>query len=85
MMADPAQIRPQARAAIEFEEADAELALVIWLNLLPGLRGRDKDTPRRAFRRYTFAGAPAPIAKGRFPCLKINFRRRPPPMRNVAN
>ena len=36
MMADPAQIRPQASVAIEFEEADAELALVTWLNLLLG-------------------------------------------------
>ncbi len=36
MMADPAQIRPQANVAIEFEEADAELALVTWLNLLLG-------------------------------------------------
>jgi SHS2 domain-containing protein len=36
MMADPAQIRPQTSVAIEFEEADAELALVTWLNLLFG-------------------------------------------------
>jgi SHS2 domain-containing protein len=36
MMADPAQIRPQASVAIEFEEADPELALVTWLNLLLG-------------------------------------------------
>ena len=36
MMADPAQIRPQASVAIDFEEADAELALVVWLNLLLG-------------------------------------------------
>ena len=36
MMADPAQIRPQASVAIEFEEADVELALVTWLNLLLG-------------------------------------------------
>ena len=36
MMANPAQIRPQASVAIEFEEADAELALVTWLNLLLG-------------------------------------------------
>ena len=36
MMADPAQIRPEASVAIEFEEADAELALVTWLNLLLG-------------------------------------------------
>ena len=36
MMADPAQIRPQTSVAIEFEEADAELALVTWLNLLLG-------------------------------------------------
>lgn len=36
MMADPAQVRPQASVAIEFEEADVELALVTWLNLLLG-------------------------------------------------
>ena len=36
MMTDLAQIRPQASVAIEFEEADAELALVTWLNLLLG-------------------------------------------------
>jgi len=36
MMADPAQIRRQASVAIEFEEADVELALVAWLNLLLG-------------------------------------------------
>jgi SHS2 domain-containing protein len=36
MMADPAQIRPQTSVAIEFEEADVELALVTWLNLLLG-------------------------------------------------
>ena len=36
MMSDPARIRPQASVAIEFEEADAELALVTWLNLLLG-------------------------------------------------
>ena len=85
MKADPARIRPQASAAIKFEEADAELALVTWLNLLPGPRGRDKDTPRRAFRRYTFAGAPAPTAKGRSLCRKIIFTQRPLPIRNVAN
>ncbi|MBE0621254.1 MAG: archease [Burkholderiales bacterium] len=36
MMADPARITPQASVSIEFEEADAELALVTWLNLLLG-------------------------------------------------
>lgn len=36
MMADPAQIRPQASVAVEFEEPDIELALVTWLNLLLG-------------------------------------------------
>ena len=36
MMADPSQIRPQTSVAIEFEEADVELALVTWLNLLLG-------------------------------------------------
>lgn len=36
MMADPAKIRPQTSVAIEFEEADAEFALVTWLNLLLG-------------------------------------------------
>lgn len=36
MMADPAQVRAQTSTAIEFEEADVELALVRWLNLLLG-------------------------------------------------
>jgi SHS2 domain-containing protein len=36
MMADPGEIRPQTSVAIEFEEADAELALAIWLNQLLG-------------------------------------------------
>jgi len=36
MMADPAQIKPRTRVAIEFEETDAEFALVTWLNLLLG-------------------------------------------------
>ncbi len=36
MMADPGQIQPQAGVGVEFEEADAELALVTWLNLLLG-------------------------------------------------
>ena len=36
IMADPAPIRPQTRVAIEFEEGDAELALVTWLNQLLG-------------------------------------------------
>jgi SHS2 domain-containing protein len=36
MMADPAEIRPRTSVAIAFEEADIELALVIWLNLLLG-------------------------------------------------
>ena len=36
IMTDPAEIRPQASVAIEFEEADVELALVTWLNLLLG-------------------------------------------------
>jgi len=37
LMADPGQIRPQTSVSIEFEEADAEFALVTWLNLLLGL------------------------------------------------
>ena len=36
MMSDPARIQPRASVAIEFEEADVELALVTWLNLLLG-------------------------------------------------
>ncbi|MDP2639960.1 MAG: archease, partial [Betaproteobacteria bacterium] len=36
MMTDVAHVRPQASVAIEFEEADVELALVTWLNLLLG-------------------------------------------------
>ena len=36
MMADPTQIKPQSSVAIEFEEADVDLALVTWLNLLLG-------------------------------------------------
>jgi SHS2 domain-containing protein len=36
IMADPAQIKAQASVAVEFEEADMELALVTWLNLLLG-------------------------------------------------
>ena len=36
LMSDPARIQPQVSVAIEFEEADAELALVTWLNLLLG-------------------------------------------------
>ena len=36
IMADPERIRPEVRVAIEFEEADAELALVTWLNQLLG-------------------------------------------------
>jgi SHS2 domain-containing protein len=36
MMADPVQIRPQTSVAVAFEEADVELALVTWLNLLLG-------------------------------------------------
>jgi protein archease len=36
IMAVPERIRPQTSVAIEFEEADAELALVTWLNQLLG-------------------------------------------------
>ena len=36
IMADSAEIRPQASVAIEFEETDLELALVTWINLLLG-------------------------------------------------
>jgi SHS2 domain-containing protein len=36
MMTGLDQVMPQASVAIDFEEADAELALVIWLNLLLG-------------------------------------------------
>jgi SHS2 domain-containing protein len=36
MMTGLDQVRPHASVVIEFEEADAELALVTWLNLLLG-------------------------------------------------
>jgi protein archease len=36
MMTDLRQVVPRERVEIEFEEADAELALVTWLNLLLG-------------------------------------------------
>jgi SHS2 domain-containing protein len=36
MMTSLDQVRQQASVAIDFEEADAELALVTWLNLLLG-------------------------------------------------
>lgn len=36
MMTGLDQVRPMTSVAIDFEEADAELALVIWLNLLLG-------------------------------------------------
>lgn len=36
MMTDLGQVAPQESVAIEFEEADAELALVTWLNRLLG-------------------------------------------------
>jgi SHS2 domain-containing protein len=36
MMTDLGQVRPHASVVIEFEEADAELTLVTWLNLLLG-------------------------------------------------
>jgi SHS2 domain-containing protein len=34
IMADPERVRPREQVAFEFEEADVELALVRWLNLL---------------------------------------------------
>ena len=34
IMADPAQVRPAETVPVEFEEADVELALTRWLNLL---------------------------------------------------
>lgn len=36
MMTSPGQVQLRERVAIEFEEADAEFALVTWLNLLLG-------------------------------------------------
>jgi len=36
VMADPERISPEVSVTIEFEEADAELALVTWLNQLLG-------------------------------------------------
>jgi SHS2 domain-containing protein len=36
MMTGPTQVEPRMSVAIEFEEADAELALVTWLNRLLG-------------------------------------------------
>lgn len=37
VMADLAAVRPQRSVSLEFEEADVEIALVRWLNLLLGL------------------------------------------------
>ena len=48
LMADLDRIEPREAVAIEFEEADPELALVIWLNALLG-HARDR---RLAFGRF---------------------------------
>ena len=37
IMADPAAVRPERSVALDFEEADVEIALVRWLNLLLAL------------------------------------------------
>ena len=37
IMADLAAVRPEQSVALDFEEADVEIALVRWLNLLLGL------------------------------------------------
>jgi SHS2 domain-containing protein len=46
MMTSLGQVAPQESVAIEFEEADAEFALVTWLNL-PLRRGPREDRGRR--------------------------------------
>jgi len=37
VMADPSAVRPERSVTLNFEEADVEIALVRWLNLLLGL------------------------------------------------
>jgi SHS2 domain-containing protein len=37
IMADPSAVRPERSVTLNFEEADVEIALVRWLNLLLGL------------------------------------------------
>ena len=52
IMAEPGQIAPQTSVTVEFEEADVELALVTWLNLLLGqARSRGLVFGRFALRR----------------------------------
>jgi len=58
IMADPERISPEVSVTIEFEEADAELALVTWLNQLLGqARSRALIFGRFRLRRDGAAGA----------------------------
>jgi SHS2 domain-containing protein len=66
IMADPGQIRPETTVAIEFEESDAELALVTWLNLLLG-EARSRALILGRFRLHRGGASP----KGTFPSSGI--------------